>query len=179
MKFQPTNLEGAWLIEAEPNTDKRGAFVRTFCIRAFAENGLETNFVQHSLSYSLHTGTLRGMHFQEEPHGEVKLVSCVKGAIFDVIVDLRPSSPTRLRWAAFELSENNGRQLYIPKGFAHGFLTLCDNVTVNYLISEFHTPSAARGLRYDDPALAIEWPASPVLLSERDLGWPFVQAELV
>lgn len=171
MRFQQTRLAGAWTVDPEPIEDERGAFMRVFCEREFANHGLEFRFVQHSLSHSRTRGTLRGMHFQEGPDAETKVVSCIQGAIFDVIVDLRPGSPTRFAWEAFELTPVNRRQLYIPKGFAHGFMTLTDDTVVHYLISEFHKASAARGLRYDDPALAIEWPAAPAVISDRDLGW--------
>jgi dTDP-4-dehydrorhamnose 3,5-epimerase len=177
MRFEQMQLKGAWIVDPVPAEDERGWFARTFCVREFADLGLETRFVQHSTSLSRRARTLRGLHFQEEPHGEVKIVSCAHGAIFDVIVDMRPGSPTRMRWTAVELSARNGRRLYIPKGFAHGFITLSDNVIVNYLISEFYEPSAARGLRYDDPVLAIEWPCQPAVISERDLAWPYLEPE--
>jgi dTDP-4-dehydrorhamnose 3,5-epimerase len=171
MRFEATNLAGAWLIVPEPVSDERGFFARTFCVRELAEHGLETEFVQHSASVSLKRGTLRGMHFQREPHGEVKIVTCVKGAILDVIVDLRPASPTFRRWRGFELTDENRHRLYIPKGFAHGFQTLTDNVEVGYLISAFYEPSAASGVRHDDPAFGIEWPLPVTAISEKDKGW--------
>lgn len=177
MHFEETQLRGAWLVDPVPLIDQRGFFARTFCVLEFGERSLENDFVQHSISHSLRAGTLRGMHFQEEPYNEVKLVSCVKGAIFDVIVDLRPGSSTHHRWASFELTAENRSQLYIPKGFAHGFMTLCDDVIVNYLISEFHAPSAARGLRYDDPAIGIAWPRKPAVISEKDLSWPLLRSQ--
>lgn len=171
MRFDPTNLSGACLVVPEPVGDERGFFARTFCVRELAEHGLETEFVQHSASVSLKRGTLRGMHFQREPHGEAKIVTCVKGAIFDVIVDLRPASPTFRRWQGFELTDANRHRLYIPKGFAHGFQTLTDNVEVGYLISAFYEPSAASGVRHDDPAFGIEWPLPVTVISEKDKGW--------
>jgi dTDP-4-dehydrorhamnose 3,5-epimerase len=171
MRFEAANLAGAWLIVPEPVGDERGFFARTFCVRELAEHGLETEFVQHSASVSLKRGTLRGMHFQREPHGEVKIVTCVKGAILDVIVDLRPASPTFRRWQGFELTDENRHRLYIPKGFAHGFQTLTDNVEVGYLISAFYEPSAASGVRHDDPAFGIEWPLSVTVISEKDRSW--------
>lgn len=174
MRFLETALPGAFVIEPEPIGDERGAFMRVFCEREFAGRGLESRFVQHSLSQSRHKGTLRGMHFQEDDDAETKLVSCIQGGILDVIVDLRPTSPTYLKWEAFELTPENKRQLYVPKGFGHGFMTLADDTIVHYLISEFHKPTAARGLRYDDPALAIDWPFEPTVVSERDLGWPLL-----
>lgn len=177
MKLTETSLKGAWTITPEPVTDDRGSFARTFCVREFKALGLETNFVQHSRSWSIRKGTIRGMHYQSEPFGEVKLVSCVAGAILDVIVDIRPASPTYLRWLAFELTPENGMELYIPKGFAHGLQTLSDNAAVNYLISEFHAPDAGRGIRFDDPAVGIDWPLPATALSAKDLAWPLLAVE--
>ena len=168
MQFQPTTLDGAWLIQLQPACDSRGFFARTFCVEEFAAHGLETNYPQHSISFSAHKGTLRGMHYQREPHSEVKLVRCIKGAIWDVIIDIRPNSPTYRRWQAFELSESNGTQLYIPKGFAHGFQTVSADVEVNYLISEPYTATAAFGIRYDDPTFAIAWPLPVSVISDKD-----------
>lgn len=172
MRFLETRLLGAWRIELEPSQDNRGSFARTFCAREFSERGLHTAFLQHSSSQSRDKGTLRGMHFQAAPHGEVKVVSCLKGMIFDVIVDLRPDSPTYRAWDAFELSRENHRQLYIPQGFAHGFQTLCDDAEVAYLISAFYVPDAARGVRHDDPAIAIDWPLPVAAISDKDRSWP-------
>src|SRR5262245_16247736 len=172
MEFIETKLNGAWLIEAEPIRDHRGFFARTFCAREFAQRALETDFVQHSTSYSLAKGTLRGMHFQRAPYTEVKIVRCLKGAIWDVIIDLRPGSPTCRRWQAFELTADNRRQLYVPGGLAHGFQTLCDDTEVGYLISAYYAPSAACGIRYNDPAFAIAWPLPPGPMSTIDKGWP-------
>lgn len=174
MRFRETRLDGAWIIEAEPARDERGSFTRTFCVREFRDHGLECAFVQHSLSHSLVRHTLRGMHFQTPPHAETKLVSCLRGAILDVIVDLRPGSATYLQSESCVLDDEERRQFYVPKGFAHGFMTLTDDVLVQYLISGFHTPAAARGLRYDDPALDLHWPASPSIVSARDLEWPML-----
>jgi dTDP-4-dehydrorhamnose 3,5-epimerase len=172
MRFTETILSGAYLVELTPARDSRGFFARTFCIREFGELGLETNFVQLSLSQSAVKGTLRGMHFQQGPHGETKLVACRKGAIWDVIVDLRPDSPTYRQWLGFELTPVNQWQLYIPRGFAHGFQTLCDDTEVQYMISAFYEPGAARGVRYNDPALAIDWPLSTTVISQQDAAWP-------
>jgi dTDP-4-dehydrorhamnose 3,5-epimerase len=173
MRFtELTELQGAWLVDPMPARDERGSFSRLFCAREFADRGLETHFVQYSISHSQVLGTLRGLHFQQEPHSEVKLVCCQKGAIADVIVDLREDSPTFGRWHAFELSAENRRLLYVPKGFAHGFQSLRDDVEVSYMISTFYTPEAACGIRYDDPAFAITWPLPPAALSERDRAWP-------
>ena len=172
MRFETTGLDGAWLVQLEPRQDSRGFFARTFCVDEFGAHGLQTVFPQHSISRSFVKGTLRGMHFQREPHAEVKLVRCLNGAIWDVIIDMRPDSPTFRRWRAFELSDENGSQLYIPKGFAHGFQTLSDNAEVNYLISEFHVPDAACGVCHDDPAFGITWPLAVTTISEKDLLWP-------
>lgn len=172
MHFFNTNLDDARLIEIEPVRDERGFFSRSFCVKEFAAQNLETNFVQHSLSYSVARGTLRGMHFQAAPHSEVKVVDCVKGAIWDVIIDLRPRSPTYRRWQGFELTAESHRRLYIPAGFAHGFQTLFDDTEVNYLISAFYEASAARGLRYDNSSFAIHWPLPIAVISAKDLIWP-------
>lgn len=176
MHFEETTLPGAWLIIPEPIRDDRGFFARTFCVRELAEHALETNFVQHSASVSHRKGTLRGMHFQKDPYGEVKIVTCINGAILDVIIDLRPTSPTFRKWQAFELSDENRHRLYIPKGFAHGFQTLTDEVELAYLISAFFEPSASTGVRYDDPAFGIEWPLPVSVISEKDKAWPEFQA---
>jgi len=172
MHFRRTTLKDAWVIEVEPARDERGFFARTFCVDEFSAHGLETSFPQHSISVSARRGTLRGMHFQREPHGEVKLVRCVAGKIWDVIIDLRPDSPTFRRWQSFELAAENRCQLYVPRGFAHGFQTLTDNVEVSYLISKPHVPQAANGIRYDDAAFQVEWPLPVTVISDRDRSWP-------
>jgi dTDP-4-dehydrorhamnose 3,5-epimerase len=172
MIITPTRLAGAFLVELEPHRDERGFFARTWCRRELAEHGLDAEIAQESLSYNRRRGTLRGLHFQRPPHAETKIVSCPRGAIFDVIVDLRPDSPTYLEWQGFELDAENRRALYIPKGFAHGFQTLTDEAEIAYRISEFHAPGAAAGHRYDDPAFGIDWPLSVAVISERDLAWP-------
>jgi dTDP-4-dehydrorhamnose 3,5-epimerase len=172
MLLGSTEIEGLWIVEPERVYDARGSFCRTFCRQEFGTLGLSTNFAQHSLSVSLLRHTLRGLHFQTPPHQEVKLVSCVRGAIWDVAVDLRPKSPTYLKWAGVTLSADNGRQFYIPEGFAHGFQSLVDDVAVSYLISTPYVPSSSSGIRYDDPAIAVEWPAKPSVISDRDTDWP-------
>jgi len=172
VQFHPTDFRDVWLIHLEPARDARGFFARTFCVREFTERGLETNYPQHSISFSARKGTLRGMHHQREPHAEVKLVRCIKGIIWDVIVDIRSDSPTYRRWQGFELSDSNRHQLYIPKGFAHGFQTLSNDVEVNYLISEEYMAEAACGIRYNDPAFDIVWPLPVTEITERDLHWP-------
>jgi dTDP-4-dehydrorhamnose 3,5-epimerase len=171
MIFEETGLAGALLIEPERMADARGFFARTFCAREFAERGLAAHFVQSSVSFNLRAGTLRGLHFQMPPHREVKLVRCTAGAIWDAIVDLRGGSPTRLRWFGAELSAENRRMLYIPEGFAHGFITLQPNSEVFYEMSEFYAPQAGRGLRWNDPALAIAWPKAPQVIAERDASY--------
>jgi len=172
MKFTATPLAGAWLVDLEPHGDDRGFFARMFCAREFAARGLATQFVQISTSMNALSHTLRGMHFQLPPHDETKLVRCLAGAIYDVIVDLRPGSPTLGQSFGAELSAQNRRMMYVPKGFAHGFLTLAPNTEILYFIDEFYAPESARGVRGNDPALAIEWPAQPALVSDRDAAYP-------
>ena len=172
MKFIALPLAGAFVVETEPVMDERGFFARTFCSREFAARGLESQFAQCSVSYNKFSGTLRGMHYQKAPHEEAKLVRCTMGAIHDVIVDLRRESPSFRRWAAVELSAANHKALYIPRGLAHGFLTLADDTEVNYQMSvAFHAESAA-GVRWDDPAFGIEWPGKVSAISDRDREYP-------
>ena len=173
MIFTETELPGAYVIDLEPIEDPRGFFARAWSERELAERGLETHIAQCSLSHNTHAGTLRGMHFQRAPHEEVKLVRCTRGAIHDVIVDLRADSPTFRRWIAVELGEDDRRTLYVPRGFAHGFQTLTEDAEVFYMISEPYVPEAAGGVRWDDPAFSIAWPmAEPSQISERDRSWP-------
>src|SRR3990167_5063708 len=172
MKFHQTTLKDAMLIDLERRGDDRGFFARTFCVDEFAANGLPTEFVQQNTSYSANKGTLRGMHFQRAPHGEDKLIRCLRGAIVDIIVDLRPDSPTFKKWEAFELNDENKRQLLVPKGFAHGFQSVSDNVEVTYLVSAKYTPSAEGGVRWNDPAFGITWPLTPTDMSDKDQNWP-------
>lgn len=175
MLFHETKLAGAFVIEPEPRRDDRGFFARTWCRDEFAARGLEVNFVQRNLSANPVCGTLRGMHWQAAPHGEVKVVRCTRGAIYDVIVDMRPESATYRQWIGVELDETNYRMLYIPRDFAHGFQTLTDNVEVSYLVSHPYTPSAGRGIRYDDPAVGISWPRPVSRISEQDRAWAPLQ----
>ncbi|KQY26665.1 dTDP-4-dehydrorhamnose 3,5-epimerase [Rhizobium sp. Root482] len=177
MRFTQTELDGVWVIDPDIFPDERGSFSRTFCTDEFARHGLIDSFVQHSVSTSTRRHTLRGLHFQTGRHQEAKVVACVQGAIWDVAVDLRPGSPNFRSWVAVELSALNARRLYIPKGFAHGFLSLAQNSTVEYLISERYAPAAASGARYDDPALAINWPAAPAILSDKDRCWPLLDVQ--
>jgi dTDP-4-dehydrorhamnose 3,5-epimerase len=172
MIFRTTDFSDAWLIDLEPKEDERGFFVRTWCRQELASQGLDVDIAQESLSFSRWRGTLRGLHFQRSPHQETKIVRCTRGAIFDVIVDLRCGSPTFAHWEGFDLTAHNRRAIYIPKGFAHGFQTLTDDAEISYQISTFHAPQSASGYRYDDPAFDITWPLTVTVISERDVGWP-------
>ena len=176
MIFAKTRLPGLVLVEPEPQRDERGSFARIWCRREFAGAGLDVAIAQSSLSANRRRGTLRGLHFQRPPHDEVKLVRCIRGAIFDVAVDLRPGSATYRHWQGFELSAENGAALYIPRGFAHGFETLADESEVLYQISAFYAPEASSGVRWDDPAFAIKWPFPPAAISEKDRSWPDYRA---
>jgi dTDP-4-dehydrorhamnose 3,5-epimerase len=168
MIFTETKLKGAHIIDMTPIQDERGFFARTFCEKEFAQHGLETNFVQGNASRSRDQFTLRGMHFQTNGSEEVKVIRCVRGRIQDVIIDLRKDSETYCQWIAVELSEDNKRMLYVPRGFAHGFLTLEEDCEVAYMVSAFYDPTNERGVRYNDPAFGIEWAAEPIVLSEKD-----------
>ena len=172
MRFTPAPLDGAWLIEEERRGDSRGWFARSFCAEEFAAFGLETSFPQISHSSSVSRSTLRGMHYQTEPHAEVKVVCCIRGALHDVIVDIRPSSPTFRRWHSVELAAGDGKWLYVPRGFAHGFITLRDDTEAFYLVSTPYAPQAERGFRFDEPAFGIVWPSAPEILSPKDAAWP-------
>jgi dTDP-4-dehydrorhamnose 3,5-epimerase len=175
VKFSPTGLPGAFLIEPECSRDGRGSFARLFCAREYEQHGLVPRLAQCSESRNSARGTLRGLHYQAAPHLEAKTVRCTAGAIFDVIVDLRRESATRWRWFGVELSPARGAALYVPPGFAHGFITLQPDSTVEYLISEFYVPEAARGVRYDDPTLAVRWPIEPQVISDRDRSLPLAR----
>lgn len=175
MIFIETAVVGVFVIEPERFNDERGHFARTYCRQEFAAHGLESSIAQCSTSFNLRAGTVRGMHYQADPHGEAKLVRCTSGVIYDVALDLRPTSVSYLRWHAAELTADNGRALFIPAGCAHGFQTLGDASEILYQISVPFEPSAARGVRWDDPAFAIEWPAPPAggrTISSRDAGYP-------
>ena len=175
MKFLPTPLGGAHVVELEPQEDERGYFARSFCREEFAQRGLKSEFAQCSVSLNHRRGTLRGMHYQVKPHQEAKLVRCTRGRIQDVIVDLRAGSPSFKQWLAVELSADNSRMLYVPEGFAHGFLSLADDTEVFYQISEVHHPESARGFRWNDPAVGIAWPAPVQVISDRDRDYPNFQ----
>jgi len=170
--FEPTAIDGAFVLQPEAVEDERGFFARTFSAAAFAERGLEPAVAECSIAYNAEARTLRGLHYQRAPHQEAKLVRCTHGAAFDVAVDLRPDSPTHLRWAAAELTAENRFAFYIPPGCAHGYLTLTDGCELHYQISAAHSPDAAAGVRWNDAALAIEWPGDPRVISERDASYP-------
>jgi dTDP-4-dehydrorhamnose 3,5-epimerase len=172
MIFQQTGLKGAYIVDPERIEDDRGFFARAWCRREFAEHGLSTDLAQCNISFNRRKGTLRGMHFQTTPRAEARVVRCTAGAIYDVIVDLRPDSDTFKQWIGVELTAESRRLLYIPEGLAHGFLTLSDNVEVFYQMSEFYSAEHARGVRWNDPAFGIEWPGEVVVISERDRGYP-------
>lgn len=172
MRFTPTPLAGAFVIELEPRADERGMFARAFCAREFAEQGLETSFVQANMSSNRCAGTVRGMHFQRGNDAEVKLVRCVTGAIYDVIVDLREGSETYLRWFGAELSQDNGLMMYVPRGFAHGYQALSDGATVFYMVSAFYAPDQEGGIHHADPAIGIRWPLEVTAVSPKDANLP-------
>ena len=172
MIFTPLELAGAWLIEPELISDERGAFARTWCCREFEEQGLDPRLLQCNISFNHRQGTVRGMHFQRAPHAETKLVRCTRGAILDIIVDLRSESPTFRQWIARELTSDNRAMLYIPEGFAHGFQTLTDNAEVAYQMSREHHPASAAGIAWDDPAIAVKWPLPISIISQKDQTWP-------
>lgn len=172
MIFTPTNLKGAAVVDLEKREDERGFFARSWCRREFEAHGLNPRLAQCSVSFNLRRGTLRGMHYQARPHEEAKLVRCTRGSLYDVIVDLRPDSPTYKRHFGLALTAENRTMLYVPEGFAHGFLTLEDATEAFYQITEFYAPDDQRGFRWDDPAMAIGWPEKPKFISERDRTYP-------
>jgi dTDP-4-dehydrorhamnose 3,5-epimerase len=172
MKFNKTPLVGAYTIDLEKRGDDRGFFARMFCEREFGEAGLETHFVQVNNSLTGKKGTLRGLHYQLPPAAEVKVVRCVRGALWDVIVDIRAGSPTFGKWFGAELTAENRSMMYVPRGFAHAFVTLTDDAEAIYLVSAFYSPENERGVRWNDPAVGIDWPVEPVEISEKDGKWP-------
>ncbi len=177
MILKQTRIAGLWEVWPEFHRDERGFFARTSCLDEFTTAGLPADWSQCSVSWNEKAYTLRGMHYQAEPHGEHKLVRCVRGRIFDVAVDIRPESPTFRQWLGLELTADNHAALYIPPGLAHGFLTMENETEVFYQIRERHVPEAARGVRWNDPAFAVAWPAVPETISERDAGYAlFMQA---
>jgi dTDP-4-dehydrorhamnose 3,5-epimerase len=172
MKFHPTTLKGAYTIEPERRGDDRGFFARVFCQNEFGATGLTPQIVQANNSLSAKKGTLRGLHYQLAPKAEVKVVRCIRGALWDVIVDLRPDSPTFTQWFGAELNAENRLMMYVPKGFAHAVLTLTDDAEALYLVSEFYAPEQERGLRWNDPKFKIDWPIEPSEISPKDAQWP-------
>lgn len=177
MILEPLSLPGAYLVTMEPRSDERGWFARSYCVREFSARGIDMQIVQSNVSFNGRRGIVRGLHYQSAPFEEAKLIRCTRGAIYDVVVDLRRASATYGRWEGWELSEGNNRIMYVPRGFAHGYQTLSDESEVFYEMSAFYEPSAAKGVRWDDPALAISWPdAANAVVSERDSGLPFLSA---
>ena len=172
MRFIKTKLAGAFVLDLEARTDDRGFFARAFCQKEFAQHGLKPLVAQCNTSYNHRKGTLRGLHYQLPPAAETKLVRCTRGAIYDVVVDLRPESATYLEWVGVHLSEGNRRQIYVPEMFAHGYLTLTDGAEVVYQVGEFYTPGFERGIRYDDDAIGIRWPIPIEVISDKDASWP-------
>ena len=175
MIFSETELQGLYVIEPERLEDERGFFARVWCEQEFKEHGINTQFVQSNVSFNKYGGTLRGMHYQTAPYEEAKLVSCTAGSLYDVAIDIRPESKTFMQWISVELTANNKRLVYIPKGFAHGFLTMEDNTDVFYQMSQFYAPEYARGFRWDDPLFGIEWPMEVRSISDRDWSLPFFE----
>jgi len=171
VRATPTPLAGAFVLDITPKEDERGFFARTFCVDELAALGLEARVMQESVSFNRHMGTLRGMHFQRSPHEELKIVRCARGAVFDVIVDLRRDSATFKHWFGTTLNETNHQSLYVPRGFAHGFLTLEDATELLYSIADPFVPASGAGVRWNDRAFGIEWPASPRIISERDANY--------
>jgi dTDP-4-dehydrorhamnose 3,5-epimerase len=178
MIFRETTLRGVYVIELEPHRDDRGHFMRTWCRDEFACHGLETRLAQSGVSSNPERGTVRGLHWQAEPHEEIKIVRCLSGAIYDVVVDIGPASPTFGHWIGMTLTPQSHLMLYVPKGFAHGFQTLLANTEVSYLMSVPHAAEAGRGLRYDDPALSIAWPLPATRISDCDKSWPLLKSKV-
>jgi dTDP-4-dehydrorhamnose 3,5-epimerase len=170
--FRETKLKGAYVIEVQKIGDARGFFGRSWCRREFGEHGLTAEMMQSNIGFSTQKGTLRGLHYQEQPFAEAKLVRCTRGAAYDVIVDLRPDSPTCRQWFGTELTQDNYQMMYVPEGFAHGYLTLEDNTEMTYSVTQFYSPEAERGIRYDDPAFDIIWPMDIRVISDKDRSWP-------
>ena len=178
MNFSETNLSGVLLIELELHVDDRGSFARSFCIDEFNEAGIDMQVVQANISFNKLSGAVRGMHYQVSPHAEAKVVRCTSGALYDVVVDLRPDSPSYGQWIGIELNAENRFAMFVPKDCAHGFQTLVDNTEVSYLMSERYVAEAASGVRYDDPAIGIEWPLAVSSVSDRDRDWPDFQPQV-
>lgn len=179
MRFIETALSGAFVIEQDRIEDERGYFARTWCDREFAEHGLNTAISQCNVSWNRARGTVRGMHYQIDPHGEAKVIRCTRGAIYDVVIDIRPGSPTCGRWIDVELTADNHRMLFVPEGFAHGFQSLVDDCEVFYQLSESYHPQSLAGIRYDDPAFGIDWPLEVSCVSPRDLAFAPYQRKVL
>jgi dTDP-4-dehydrorhamnose 3,5-epimerase len=178
MIFEKTPLEGAWVISLDPIGDERGFFARAFCCREFEEHGLNPAVVQVNTSYNKDVGTLRGLHYQTDPAPETKMVRCIKGSLYDVIVDMRPESPTYRQYFGVELTPENGKMLYVPGNVAHGFLTLQPDTQIYYMVGEYYTPDCERGIRHDDPAIGIDWPGPIHIVSDKDKNWPLLDGSL-
>lgn len=172
MIFKETKLKDAYTIDLEKKDDERGFFARTYCQNEFRSAGIPFTPVQANISFNRHKHTLRGMHYQEAPDEEAKLVYCTRGSIYDVIIDLRPDSSSYMQWVGIDLTRNNRRMLYVPEGYAHGFLTLEDETEVSYMMSEFYKPGSGQGIHWNDPAFNIDWPAEAEVISEKDKSWP-------
>ena len=172
MIFTETKLSGAYIIDLKKMEDDRGFFARTFCQKELEEHGLIPEVAQANTSLSKTKGTVRGMHYQKAPHQETKLVRCTRGALYDVIIDLRPDSPTYKQWIGVELTQDNYRMLFVPRDFAHGFITLADNTEANYMVSQFYAPGSELGARWNDPVFDIKWPIDVTVISEKDANWP-------
>jgi dTDP-4-dehydrorhamnose 3,5-epimerase len=177
VRFTRTPLPGAYVIDLEAHEDDRGYFARAFCAREFGAHGIPMVVAQANLSHNAQSGTLRGLHYQVPPAAEAKLIRCLRGALYDVIVDVRPDSRTYLEWFGAELTADNGRAMYVPEGFAHGLVTLEDDTLAHYQASAFYSPAAERGIRYDDPALGITWPHPVRAISDKDRNWPLLDTE--
>ncbi len=175
MRFAETSIEGARVIDPNPHEDSRGRFMRAWCAQEFAEQGIHFVPVQANMGFSVKRGTIRGLHFQQAPALEAKLVRCTRGAIFDIALDLRPDSPTYKKWFGIELSAENSRMLYVPENCAHGYQTLEDGAEIYYMTSAYYAPRAVRGIRFDNPAFKIQWPLAAVVVSEQDCNWPLFQ----
>jgi dTDP-4-dehydrorhamnose 3,5-epimerase len=172
MKFTEAKLKGAFIIEIEKLSDDRGFFARSWCQKEFEDHGLISRLVQTNVSSNRKKGTLRGMHYQMAPYQECKLIRCTRGAIYDMIIDLRPDSATYKHWTGVELTADNYRMFYVPEDFAHGFLTLTDNTEITYQVSQFYAPGSEKGIRFDDPAFNIQWPLEVSVISDKDRTWP-------
>ena len=174
VRFKETKIEGLYVIELESKSDERGSFARIFDVEEFKKAGIDFRIVQASQSVTLKKGTLRGMHFQREPRVEVKLIRCLRGRVYDVAVDMRAGSPTYLKWHAEELSPENGKMFFLPKGMAHGFVTFTDDCAMEYFMDEIYAPEYASGIRWNDPAVGILWPIREPILGEKDQNWPLI-----